>query len=156
MVDVAADKPHRGRAGALNIIPTTTGADACTMLVLPELKDRVMALALRVPVANVALIDISAELSCDVTKDAINDAFKKASRGAMRDIIEYSDEQLVSSDIIGNSYSAVIHGQATRVLQSNMVNIFAWYDNEYAYACRCLDLIEKLSYQPLKVEPIIV
>lgn len=155
MVDVAAGKPHRGRAGALNIIPTTTGADACTMLVLPELRDRVIALALRVPVANVALIDISAVLTCDVKKEEINNAFRQAARGTMRDIVQYSDEQLVSSDIIGNRYSAVIHGLATRVLQRNMVNIFAWYDNEYAYACRCLDLLEKLCHQPLKVEPII-
>jgi len=150
LVDVARKNMHRGRAGGLNIIPTSTGADACTILVLPELKDRLLALALRVPVANVALIDISAELSDEGQLDGldsndINELFIQASKGTMKNIIQYSDEQLVSSDIIDNPHSAIIHGLATRVLQRNMVNLFAWYDNEYGYACRCLDITEKIS-----------
>ena len=160
LVDTRAEKLHRGRAGGLNIIPTTTGADACTIMVLPELRDRLMALALRVPVANVALIDISAELgnkttSTSLTSDAVNAIFKQAAAGSMKNIIQYSDEQLVSSDIIGNPHSAVIHGLFTRVLQGNMVNLFAWYDNEYGYACRCLDISDKLSFQALKPEPVV-
>ncbi len=160
MVDVAAKKMHRGRAGSMNIIPTSTGADACTILVLPELKDRLLALALRVPVANVALIDISAELSDkeelrSLTSDDINGVFIKAAAGSMENIIQYSDEQLVSSDIIGNPHSAVIHGLTTRVLQGNMINLFAWYDNEYGYASRCLDIAEKISGQALVPEPVV-
>lgn len=160
LVDVATEKMHRGRAGSMNIIPTSTGADACTILVLPELKDRLLALALRVPVANVALIDISVELSDkeklrSLTSDDINGSFIKAAAGSMKNIIQYSDEQLVSSDIIGNPHSAVIHGLATRVLQGNMINLFAWYDNEYGYACRCLDIAEKISGQALAPEPVI-
>jgi len=160
LVDVATEKMHRGRAGSMNIIPTSTGADACTILVLPELKNRLLALALRVPVANVALIDISAELSdkeklVSLTGDDINRVFMKAAQGSMKNIIQYSDEQLVSSDIIGNPHSAVIHGLATRVLQGNMINLFAWYDNEYGYACRCLDIAEKISGQALVSEPVV-
>lgn len=160
LVDVAAKKMHRGRAGGLNIIPTSTGADDCTILVLPELKDRLLALALRVPVANVALIDISAELSDENRfngrdSNDINELFIQASQGSMKNIIQYSDEQLVSSDIIGNPHSAVIHGLATRVLQGNMINLFAWYDNEYGYACRCLDITEKISLQQLTAEPVV-
>ncbi len=160
LVDVAAKKMHRGRAGGLNIIPTSTGADACTILVLPELKDRLLALALRVPVANVALIDISAELSDEYRLEAldsndINGLFIQASQGPMKNIIQYSDEQLVSSDIIGNPHSAVIHGLATRVLQGNMINLFAWYDNEYGYACRCLDIAEKISDKPSSAEAVV-
>ena len=160
LVDMRAEKRHRGRAGGLNIIPTTTGADACTIMVLPELKDRLIALALRVPVANVALIDISAELGdktrpTSLASDAVNDTFKQAAASSMKNIIQYSDEQLVSSDIIGNPHSAVIHGLSTRVLQGNMINLFAWYDNEYGYACRCLDISEKISFQALKPEPVV-
>jgi glyceraldehyde-3-phosphate dehydrogenase type I len=160
LVDVATEKMHRGRAGSMNIIPTSTGADACTILVLPELKNRLLALALRVPVANVALIDISAELSDkeklrSLTGDDINRVFMRAAEGSMKNIIQYSDEQLVSSDIIGNPHSAVIHGLATRVLQGNMINLFAWYDNEYGYACRCLDIAEKISGQALVPEPVV-
>ena len=160
LVDVAAKKMHRGRAGGLNIIPTSTGADACTILVLPELKDRLLALALRVPVANVALVDISAQLSDEYrfngrNSNDINELFIQASQGSMKNIIQYSDEQLVSSDIIGNSHSAIIHGLATKVLQGNMINLFAWYDNEYGYACRCLDITEKISLQQLTAEPVV-
>ncbi len=166
LVDAPAGKQHRGRAGGLNIIPTSTGADVCTVQVLPELKDRLMALALRVPVANVALIDATVELksselrgggfrNAELTAEDINQCFREAADGAMHQIIQYSDEQLVSSDIIGNPHSAIIHGQATRVLQGNMINLFAWYDNEYGYACRCLDITERLCLQRLQVEPVV-
>ena len=110
--------------------------------------------------ANVALIDISAELSDkeelrSLTSDDINGVFIKAAAGSMENIIQYSDEQLVSSDIIGNPHSAVIHGLTTRVLQGNMINLFAWYDNEYGYASRCLDIAEKISGQALVPEPVV-
>ncbi len=145
MVDTMSRKKGRGRAGAINIIPATTGADAATVLVLPQLKGRLSALALRVPVPDGAITDISAQLRDDVTVDQVNAAFKSAALGSMLDIIEFSDEELVSSDIIGNTHSAVIHGLSTRVLRDKLVKVQVWYDNEYAYACRCLDLLERLA-----------
>lgn len=149
LVDTAAAKHHRGRAAAVNIVPTSSGADVCTLQVLPELKDRLSASALRVPVACGSLIDISTELENNATREQVNAAFENAADEEMKNIIQYSTEQLVSSDIIGNPHSAIIHGLATTVLQNNMIKLYAWYDNEYAYACRCLDLVETLSYQSL-------
>lgn len=143
-VDTTARKKGRGRACAINIIPAATGADAATVLVLPQLKGRLSALALRVPVPDGAITDISAELRSAVTADEINDAFKAAALGPLRNILEYSDEELVSSDIIGNPHSAVVHGLSTRVVRDKLVKLQVWYDNEYAYACRCLDLVERL------------
>jgi len=153
LVDTAASKYHRGRAAAVNIVPTSSGADACTLQVLPDLKGRLSASALRVPVASGSLIDINTELADGATREDINRAFEQAADGEMNNIIQYSTEQLVSSDIVGNPHSAIIHGLATTVLQDNMLKLYAWYDNEYAYACRCLDLVETLSCQPLKVTP---
>lgn len=144
IVDSAAKRKHRGRAGAINIIPTSTGADAATAQVLPQLKDRISALALRVPVVNGALTDISAELRSPVSVEMLNTAFKNAANGSLKGILEYSDEELVSSDIIGNPHSAIIHGRSTRVVKNNYVKVQVWYDNEYGYACRCLELIERI------------
>lgn len=144
LVDTSASKPIRGRAGALNIIPTSTGADAATMQVLPQLRDRLSALAVRVPVANGSLTDISVELRDTAKVADINDAFKSAAEDKLYGILGYSDEELVSSDIIGTPYSAIIHGLATRVVRDRHAKVLAWYDNEYGYACRCLDLLERL------------
>lgn len=153
LVDTAARKYHRGRGAAVNIIPTSSGADACTLQVLPELQGRLSVSALRVPVACGSLIDLSAELADGAIREDINLAFEQAAAGEMSNIIQYSTEQLVSSDIIGNPHSAIIHSIATSVLQDNMLKLYAWYDNEYAYACRCLDLVETVSCQPLKAPP---
>tara|TARA_R110000787_G_scaffold220068_1_gene328802 strand:+ start:26407 stop:27459 length:1053 start_codon:yes stop_codon:yes gene_type:complete len=144
MVDQAAGKKIRGRAGAVNIIPTATGADAATVLVLPQLKDRLSALALRVPIPDGALTDISVLLKAPVTVAQVNQAFRNASEHELQGILAYSDEDLVSSDIIGNPHSAIIHGQSTRVVLDHFVKLQVWYDNEFAYACRCLDLLERL------------
>lgn len=144
MVDRAASKHIRGRAGATNIIPTATGADAATALVLPQLKDRLSALALRVPVPDGALTDISAHLKKPVTMEQVNEAFRNAAENELDGILTYSDEELVSSDIIGDPHSAIIHGLSTRVVQNHFVKVQAWYDNEFGYACRCLDLLERL------------
>jgi len=144
LVDTPANKKHRGRSGAINIIPTSTGADAATALVLPQLEGRLSAVALRVPVADGALTDISAELDMFAKVEDINEAFRQAAAGSLSGILAYSDEELVSSDILGDSHSAIIHGLSTRVIDGTLVKVQAWYDNEYGYACRCLDVIEQL------------
>lgn len=144
MVDQAASKNIRGRAGAVNIIPTVTGADAATVLVLPQLKDRLSALALRVPIPDGALTDISAHLKAPVTVAQVNQVFRDAAENQLQGILAYSDEDLVSSDIIGDPHSAIVHGQSTRVVSDHFLKIQVWYDNEFAYACRCLDLLERL------------
>ncbi|MBB3060160.1 type I glyceraldehyde-3-phosphate dehydrogenase [Microbulbifer rhizosphaerae] len=143
LVDTAAGKKIRGRAGAINIIPTATGADAATALALPQLKGRLSALAVRVPVADGSLTDISAQLRNAADTKEVNAAFRAAAEGDLKGILAYSEEDLVSSDIIGDPHSAIIHSLSTRA-QGNLVKVQAWYDNEYGYACRCLDLLERL------------
>lgn len=145
MVDTAASKKIRGRAGAINIIPTATGADAATVAVLPQLRDRLCALAVRVPVADGSLTDICAQLRRPASADEINAALRYAAQGELRGILSYSEEELVSSDIIGDPHSCIIHGLSTRV-QGNLAKVQAWYDNEYGYACRCLDLLEQVLF----------
>lgn len=146
LVDVPAKKKIRGRAGATNIIPTATGADAATVLVMPEMESRLSALAVRVPVADGSLTDISAILSKPASVDDINSAFRAAAENGLKGIMEYSDDELVSSDIIGNPHSTIIHGQSTRVIGDRHIKVQTWYDNEYGYTCRCLDLLETLPF----------
>ena len=145
MVDGAKRNMIRGRAGAVNIIPTSTGADKATVEVIPQLKDRLAAIALRVPVVDGAITDISVMLSKDVDIESVNAAFKAAATGAMNGILAFSDEELVSTDIIGDPHSAIVHGLSTKVIQKRFVKLQVWYDNEFAYAKRCLDLIQTLS-----------
>lgn len=144
MVDSARKKMIRGRAGAVNIIPTGTGADLATVAVLPELAGRLSATAVRVPVVNGSLTDVTAELSRPTTADEINQLFKQASESDLKNVIAYSDQPLVSSDIIGDPHSCIVHGLSTRVIAGTAVKLQLWYDNEFAYARRCLDLIELL------------
>ena len=145
MVDGAKRNMIRGRAGAVNIIPTSTGADKATVEVLPQLKDRLAAIALRVPVVDGAITDISVVLSQDVDIDTVNAAFIAAAKGAMKGILAFSDEEIVSTDIIGDPHSAIVHGLSTKVIQGRFVKLHVWYDNEFAYAKRCLDLIQQLA-----------
>jgi len=143
VVDQPAGKPIRGRAAALNIIPTATGADAAVVKVMPQLRDRLSALAVRVPVADGSLTDICVQLKSAASADDINRALKAAAQGEMRGVLEYSEDELVSSDIVGNPHSCIVHSLSTRV-QGNLAKIQVWYDNEYGYACRCLDLLERV------------
>ena len=143
VVDQAASKKIRGRAAAINVIPTGTGADAATVGVMPQLKDRLSALAVRVPVADGSLTDISAQLKNAASAEEINAAFRAAAQGELRGILAYSDEDLVSSDIIGDPHSGIVHGLSTRS-QGQLAKIQVWYDNEYGYSCRCLDLLERV------------
>ena len=139
MVDEPNKKMIRGRAGALNIIPTSTGSDKATGLVLPQLKGKISALALRVPVPDGAITDIVAILKRNATKEEINQALKAAAEGELDGILGYSEEQIVSTDILGDSRSGIVHALSTRVVNGNHAKVQVWYDNEHGYACRMLD-----------------
>ena len=135
---------RRARAAALNIIPTSTGASKAAAKVIPELKGKVEGIALRVPVPNGSLIDLVAELEKNVSVEQVNSAMKKASETYLKGILEYTDDPIVSSDVIGNRHSSIFDAQSTMVLGGNMVKVLSWYDNELGYSQRIVDLIEKL------------
>ena len=134
---------RRARAAAINIIPTTTGATKAISDVLPELKGKLDGMAFRVPTPNVSLVDLVVNLSKTASVDDINSRFKEASEGSMKGILGYSDEPLVSSDYNHSTYSSIFDSLETKV-NGNMVKVLAWYDNEFGYACRLIDLAEKL------------
>ncbi len=146
------DLPHsdlrRARSAAINTIPTTTGAAKAVGLVLPELKGKFNGYAVRVPVPNGSLTDLGVLLSKDVTKEEINNAMKEAAETYMKGIIEYSEEPLVSTDIIGNPASCIFDSLLTDA-NGNFAKVVGWYDNEYGYSCRIVDLIIKL-YESFK------
>ena len=131
---------RRARAAAENIIPTSTGAARAVGLVLPELNGKLNGVAFRVPTSTGSITDFTAQVSRDVTAEEINEAYKKASEGSMKGILEYNDEPLVSSDYKGNSHSCIIDGLSTMVMADRMVKVMGWYDNEWGYSCRTTDL----------------
>jgi len=133
-------KHRRGRAAGVNIIPTTTGAAKATTKVIPSLEGKMTAMALRVPTPDGAITEIVANLGKDATVEEINDAFAKASEGELKGILEYSTEELVSSDILGNPHSSIVDGLSTQVVGGKMVKVMTWYDNEFGYSRRLLDL----------------
>jgi glyceraldehyde 3-phosphate dehydrogenase len=143
------DLPHsdlrRARAAALSIIPTSTGAALATTEVIPELKGKVHGVALRVPVPDGSIVDFVAEVGRDASVEDVNKAFYDAANGPMKGIVEYSDEPLVSSDIIGNPHSAVFDSLTTMVLDNRLVKVFAWYDNEWGYSNRLVDMVKIMS-----------
>lgn len=143
------DLPHkdlrRARAAALNMIPTTTGAAKAVGLVLPELKGKLDGMSIRVPTPNVSVVDLVAEFSKEATVETINKALKKASEGPLKGIMLYSEEPLVSTDLNGNSHSAIVDATVTKVLENRMAKVIAWYDNEWGYSCRLRDLILYLT-----------
>jgi glyceraldehyde 3-phosphate dehydrogenase/glyceraldehyde-3-phosphate dehydrogenase (NAD(P)) len=143
-VDKPAKKKIRGRAAAVSLIPTSTGSDIATTRVLPELTDRLSAIAVRVPIPDGAITDINAVLRCDVTAEQINGVMAEAAAGGMRGILGYTDEPLVSIDIIDDPHSGIVHGLSTRVVQKRMLKLQVWYDNEAGYSKRLLDLISGL------------
>jgi len=140
------DLPHsdlrRARAAALSIIPTTTGAAKAVSLVLPQLKGKLNGMAMRVPTPAVSVVDIVFELKKKVTKEEVNAALKKASEGPLKGILGYTEEPLVSIDFKGDTRSSIIDGLSTMVLEDNMVKVVSWYDNEWGYSNRVVDLIE--------------
>ncbi|MFU8816410.1 MAG: type I glyceraldehyde-3-phosphate dehydrogenase [Pseudomonadales bacterium] len=143
VVDRAAAKMGRGRAAGVSMIPTTTGADKAAGQVMPELKGKISALAIRVPVPDGSLTDISALVSASPSAAEVNAAFRAAAEGGLSGILGYSEEDLVSVDILGEPYSGLVHARATRVT-GRLVKVYVWYDNETGYACRCLDVVGSL------------
>ncbi len=136
---------RRARSAGANIIPTTTGAARALALVIPELKGRFDGMSLRVPTITVSVVDFVATLRKEVTKEAINEAFKEAAAGALNGILAITDEPLVSSDFRGDSHSATVDGLSTMVVGGNMAKVIAWYDNEWGYSCRVADLTDYIG-----------
>ncbi len=144
-----ADVPHkdlrRSRAATENIIPTTTGAAKAVGKILPKLAGRLDGMAMRVPVPDGSTVDLVVELERDVTVEEVNAAIKAAADGPMKGILEYSEDALVSTDIIGNPHSSIFDAGSTQVLGGNLVKILTWYDNEWGYSNRVVDLIERMG-----------
>jgi len=145
----AQDQPHsdlrRARAAAQSIIPTSTGAASAVGEVLPALKGKLDGMAMRVPVINGSVVDLVAELEKPATAAEINAAVKKASEGALNGILQYTEDPIVSVDVIGNPYSSVFDSKCTAVIDGNLVKVISWYDNEWGYSCRCIDLFKKMA-----------
>ncbi|MCI0182250.1 type I glyceraldehyde-3-phosphate dehydrogenase [Sulfoacidibacillus ferrooxidans] len=139
------DLPHsdlrRARAAALSIIPTTTGAAKAVSLVLPELKGKLNGFSMRVPTPNVSVVDLNAELSQSVTVEEVNQALRAATKeGSLKGFLDYTDEPLVSKDFNGNAFSSIVDGLSTMVIDGTMVKVVSWYDNEWGYSNRVVDL----------------
>lgn len=147
------DLPHkdlrRARAAALSIIPTTTGAAKAVALVLPELKGKLDGMAMRVPTPNVSIVDLVVELGKKATAEEINSAFEKAANGPMKGILGVTDEELVSKDYTSNPLSSIVDANLTSVIGDDMVKVLSWYDNEWGYSCRCVDLVSFIAEKGL-------
>jgi glyceraldehyde 3-phosphate dehydrogenase len=146
---VVHDFPHkdlyRARAAAMNIIPTTTGAAAAVGLVIPGLQGKMTGMALRVPTPTGSIVDLTVETAKPVTADAVNAAMREAADGPMKGILKYTEDPIVLCDIIGDPHSSVFVGPWTQVIGDTMLKVLSWYDNEWAYSCRSVDLIEKIA-----------
>ncbi len=145
LLDSSHPDLRRARAATMSIIPTSTGAAKNIGIVLPELEGKLDGMAIRVPVPDVSLLDISVELEKDVTVDMIHDMFVKESKGKMNGIIDVSCEPLVSVDYVGSPFSSIIDCLSTKVINKRFLKLLAWYDNEFGYSCRVLDLMDLIS-----------
>ena len=145
LADVAHKDLRRSRAAAENIIPTTTGAARAVGMVLPALKGKLDGVAMRVPVPDGSIVDLNARLRGDPGAAQVNEALRAAALGPLRGILEYSDRPLVSSDVIGNPHSSIVDSLLTRSVGEGFVKVVAWYDNEWGYSCRVVDLIDRLA-----------
>jgi glyceraldehyde 3-phosphate dehydrogenase len=143
------DQPHkdlrRARAGAVSVIPTTTGAARAVGKVLPDLNGKLDGFAMRVPIPVGSAVDLTAELSKNVTEDEINEAMRKAAEGPLKGILEYCADPIVSQDIVGNPASSIFDAELTAVMDGNFVKVVSWYDNEWGYSNRCVDLFRKMA-----------
>jgi glyceraldehyde 3-phosphate dehydrogenase len=143
------DAPHkdlrRARAAAQNIIPTTTGANRAVAEVLPHLEGKFQGMAIRVPVIDVSVCDLSVELKKSTTAEDINAAFDEAADGALRGILAVTHEELVSSDFKGDSHSSIVDAPSTLMLGDTFAKVVGWYDNEWGYSCRCVDLVTYMA-----------
>jgi glyceraldehyde 3-phosphate dehydrogenase len=144
-LDLARDDLRRARAAAINIIPTTTGAAKAASLAMPELKGKLDGLALRVPVPDGSITDIVAVVGSETNKEEVNDAYREAAQSAgMKGILKYTEDPIVSSDVVGDSHSCIVDGQSTMV-NGNMVKVLGWYDNEWGYSNRLVDVTELVA-----------
>ena len=143
------DQPHsdlrRARAAAISIIPTSSGAAKAVGLVIPEMKGKLDGFAMRVPTPDGSVVDLTAEMACNVTKEEINAAIKEAAEGPMKGVLQYVDEPIVSVDIIDNTHSSIFDSLLTQVMDGNFVKVVSWYDNEKGYSTRVGDLAAKLA-----------
>jgi glyceraldehyde 3-phosphate dehydrogenase len=147
------DFPHkdlrRARAAALNMIPTTTGAAKAIGLVLPQLKGKLDGFSMRVPTPDVSVVDFVAILDKPTTTEAVNAALKAASEGSLKGILGYTEDPVVSTDMLHNPNSSIVDAQLTKVLDGNLVKVVAWYDNEWGYSTRVVDLIAFMAAKGL-------
>jgi len=145
LVDAPARKLRRGRAAAVSLIPTTTGAANATTKAIPELEGRMHAVAIRAPVLDGAITDITATVKRDTTEEEVNRVMIEASAGSMRGILGYSEDPLVSVDILTDPHSSIVDAESTKVIGGRTVKVMAWYDNEYGFSCRMLDLASYMA-----------
>ena len=143
------DLPHsdlrRARAAAVSMIPTSTGAAKAVSLVLPELKGRLDGMAIRVPTQDVSVVDLVAEVDSEVTAEEVNTALREAAEGPLKGILEYTEEPLVSVDFLGTPASSTVDALSTKVIGTKMVKVLSWYDNEWGFSCRMVDMIKKVG-----------
>ena len=144
VLDVGHKDPRRARAAAQNMIPTSTGAAKAISLVFPQLEGKLHGCAVRVPTPDGSLVDLVALLNKDVDAVAVNAAFKQAADGPLKGILEYVTDPIVSSDVIGNPHSSVFDSPSTMVLGKNMVKVFSWYDNEWGFSNRVIEMLNKM------------
>jgi glyceraldehyde 3-phosphate dehydrogenase len=140
LLDVPHSDKRRARAAALSMIPTTTGAAKATALVIPEVEGKLDGMALRVPTPDVSVVDLVAELETDTTEEAVNEAFREAARGSLAGILDLCDEPLVSVDFTGNPHSSIVDAPSTKIIDGGLVKVLSWYDNEWGYSQRVVDL----------------
>jgi glyceraldehyde 3-phosphate dehydrogenase len=145
ILDLAHQDLRRARAAAMSMIPTTTGAAKAVGLVLPELKGKLNGFSMRVPTPDVSVVDLVAEIEKNATAEEINAAMKEAAEGKMKGILAYSDEPLVSIDYLGNPHSSIVDGKSTMVIEGNLIKVLAWYDNEWGFSRRMIDLLKLVA-----------
>ncbi len=137
--------PYRARAAAVNIIPTSTGAAEAVALVIPSLKGKLTGMAMRVPVPTGSVVDLTVNLDKPTTKEAVNAAIKKAAEGPLKGILSYTEDPIVSTDIIDDPHSSIFAADQTKLMGDSLLKVISWYDNEWGYSCRTADLIEKIG-----------
>jgi glyceraldehyde 3-phosphate dehydrogenase len=140
ILDLMHSDLRRARAGAMNIVPTSTGAAKAIGSVMPQLKGKLHGLSLRVPTSTVSVVDLVADIKNSASVEEVNGALKKAADGQLKGILAYTDEPLVSSDFRGNPASSIVDGLSTEMIEGKMVKVLSWYDNEWGYSCRVGDL----------------
>jgi glyceraldehyde 3-phosphate dehydrogenase len=149
LLDLAHKDLRRARAASLSMIPTTTGAARTVGVVFPELKGKIDGLAIRVPTPNVSIVDLSCQVKRQTSVEEVNRVFKQAAEGPLSRIVDYCEEPLVSKDFNGNSHSCIVDATMTAVIDRYLVKVFGWYDNEWGYSMRVVDLLEYLAKRGL-------